>query len=61
TCDTELDSSLTTPYRMVLVARKIRDGEKTTVDVSKAQANTEMIMPDGWMDKKGKQNPYEGQ
>lgn len=58
TCDTELDSSVGTPYRMVLVARKVRVGEDTAVDVSKATKNTEMVMPADWVAKKGKANPY---
>lgn len=58
TCDTELDSSTSTPYRIVLVARKVREGEKTSVNVNAAKSNTEMIMPDGWIEKKGKDNPY---
>lgn len=58
TCDTEIDSSTSTPYRVVLVARKIRDGESRTVNVEAAKENTSMIMPDGWVSKKGKDNPY---
>lgn len=55
TCDTEIDN---TNYRVVLVARKVRDGEDPTVDVSKAAKNDDMVMPDGWAKKKGKANPY---
>lgn len=58
TCDTELDSTLATPYRIVLVARKVRDGEKVEVNTNAAESNTDMIMPKGWIDKKGKLNPY---
>ncbi|MEG0894783.1 MAG: class B sortase [Oscillospiraceae bacterium] len=58
TCDTEVNNI---DYRVVLVARKIRDGESEEVDTAGASKNTDMIMPDGWVKKKGKQNPYEGQ
>lgn len=58
TCNTEIVNSLTTPYRDVLVARKVRVGEDPSVDVSKVKENTDMIMPDGWIKKFGKQNPY---
>lgn len=58
TCDTEIDASLSTPYRIALVARKVREGESTSVNVSAAKSNTEMTMPDGWVKKKGKANPY---
>lgn len=59
TCDTELDGSTSTPYRIVLVARKVREGENLSVNVDAAQVNQDMIMPDDWIKKNGKQNPYE--
>lgn len=58
TCDTEIIPSGDTPYRMVVVARKVRAGESAGVDVSKATANTEMVMPQAWQDKYKKANPY---
>ncbi len=58
TCDTEIIPSGDTPYRMVVVARRVRAGENAAVDTSKATANTEMIMPQAWQDKYGKANPY---
>lgn len=58
TCDTEVTNSTNTDYRVALVARKVRPDETITVDVSVAKENTEMIMPKGWVDKKGKANPY---
>lgn len=60
TCDDEIIDSLSTPYRMVVVARKVRDGESASVDTSKAAANTDMIMPKAWSEKNGgKANPYQ--
>lgn len=58
TCNVEIVDSNTTPYRDVLVARKVRPGEDITVDVSKATINKDMIMPSGWVKKFGKNNPY---
>lgn len=58
TCSTEVDSSLTTPYREVLVARKVRPGESTEVDVAGAKYNEDIIMPDGWIKKMGKNKPF---
>lgn len=59
TCDDQIDDSLSTPYRMVVVARKVRYNELVTVDVSQAAANTEMMMPSAWQEKYGKANPYQ--
>ena len=58
TCDDQIDSSDKTPYRMVVVARKVRGGESINVDVSGATANTDMIMPKAWQEKYKKANPY---
>ncbi len=55
TCDTEINK---TDFRAVLVARKIRDGESTSVDVEKASINKDQIMPKLWTEKKGKTNFY---
>lgn len=59
TCNIEVVNSLSTPYRDVLVARKVRVGEDPKVDVAKVKENTDMIMPDGWIKKFGKKNPYQ--
>ncbi len=59
TCDTEVDGSTKTPYRLALVARKVRPGESEKVDVSKAANNVNQIMPDGWVKEKGKKNPFQ--
>ncbi|MFZ2537506.1 MAG: class B sortase [Oscillospiraceae bacterium] len=58
TCNDEIQGAQDTPYRDVLVARKVRPGEDATVDVSKIQKNTDVIMPAGWIKKFGKENPY---
>lgn len=58
TCNDDLAPAKGTPYRDVLVARKVRDGEEATVDVSKITPNTDMVMPKGYQDKYGKANPY---
>lgn len=58
TCNIEIVNSNRTPYRDVLIARKVRPGESAEVDVSKAKENKEMLMPDGWVKKFGKANPY---
>jgi len=59
TCDSEIhEFGAPTEYRRVLVARRIRQGEVLEVDVSKAEENTDMIMPKAWQDKYGKENPY---
>ena len=57
TCET-LTSEKPTPYRMVVVARKVRPGESYAVDTSSATANTDMIMPEVWVEQNGKANPY---
>lgn len=59
TCDDEIEDSLTTPYRMIVVARKVRPGESTEVDLSAASENTDMLMPQAWVDKYKKSNPYQ--
>ena len=59
TCDSEINAfAAPTDYRRVLIARRMRQGENMNVDVSKAVANEDMIMPKAWQDKFGKENPY---
>lgn len=48
----------TTDLRYVLVARMVREGESTSVDVANATINKDMIMPDTWVQSNGKANPY---
>ena len=43
---------------MVVVARKVRPGESYAVDTASAKANTDMIMPEVWVQQNGKANPY---
>jgi sortase B len=43
TCSYEFDG-----FRTVVVARKVRDGEDDTVDVSKAEYNSNPLYPDIW-------------
>lgn len=58
TCDTTIINSLSTPYRNVLFARKVRPGEVMDVDVSKVEPNTEVVMPAAWVAKYGKNTPF---
>ena len=58
TCDTEIIDSLQTPYRVALFARKVRNEESMGVDVAKAAPNEDMVMPEAWVSKMGKKNPY---
>lgn len=58
TCSDEIINSTTTPYRDVLVARKVRPGEDVEVDVENIKPNLDMVMPEGWVKKFGKENPY---
>lgn len=55
TCDTEINK---TDFRIVLVARKVRDGESSEVNVDDATINKTQLMPPLWVEKKGKQNIY---
>lgn len=57
TCET-LTPEKPTPYRMVVVARKVRPGEAYAVDVDGATINEDMIMPEVWVEQNGKANPY---
>lgn len=59
TCSDEIIESPTTPYRDVLVARKVRPGESTEVDTSKIVPNQDVVMPDGWIKKFGKKTPFQ--
>ena len=44
--------------RFVVVARLVRDGERTDVDTSRAVANSNPRYPQAYYDKKGKTNPF---
>lgn len=44
-------------FREVVVARKVRDGESETVDVSKASYNNKVVYPDCWYKKNGGKKP----
>ena len=48
TCTYEFDDA-----RLVLVARKVRDGESASVDVGSATLNPKPLYPQIWYDKKG--------
>jgi len=52
TCSYELDD-----FRTVIVARKVREGEESSVDVSKASWNPTVLYPDGWYSVKGGTKP----
>ena len=47
-----------TDARFVVVARLVRPGESTDVDVSSATVNSNPRYPQAWYNKKGKTNPY---
>ncbi len=53
TCSHEFDDA-----RFVVVARLVRKGESTDVDVSKASVNDNPRYPQAYYDKKNKENPY---
>ena len=44
-------------FRFVVVARKVRDGEDATVDVSKAKYNDDTLYPDIWYEYRGGTKP----
>ena len=44
-------------FRTVIAARKVREGEDTTVDTSKATWNQTVLYPDGWYIAKGGTKP----
>lgn len=52
TCSYEMDG-----FRTVIAARKVREGEDTTVDTSKAVWNPTVLYPDGWYSAKGGTKP----
>lgn len=59
TCNDEIDSTVKTNYRDVLVARKLRPNEKREdIDVSESVINVDMVMPNEWMQKNNMKNPY---
>lgn len=47
-----------TEARMVIVARRVRDGESAEVDVDSATVNSDCKYPQAWYDKYGTYNPY---
>ena len=53
TCAHEFDDA-----RFVVVARLVREGERTDVDTSKAVVNSNPRYPQAYYDKKGKTNPF---
>ncbi|WMJ22127.1 class B sortase [Paludicola sp. MB14-C6] len=55
TCDTEVNK---TDFRVALVARKVREGESTEVDISKSEKNAKPMMPARWYQKKGIEDPF---
>ena len=57
TCE-NLTTETPTPYRMVIVARKVRPGEAYAVNTAGATTNNDMIMPQVWVDQNGRANPY---
>jgi sortase B len=52
TCSYEFDD-----FRTVVVARRVRSGETTTVDTQKAQLNAKVLYPDCWYKKNGGKAP----
>lgn len=53
TCCYEFDNS-----RFVVMARRVRDGESETVDVSKVKKNNNQKFPQAWYDANGMENPF---
>ena len=58
TCTYMLDRGSRVNARFVVVARLVRDGENTAVDVDKAYANENRRMPQLWYDINDEDNPY---
>ena len=52
TCSYEMDD-----FRTVIAARKVREGEDKTVDISKVSLNPSVLYPDGWYSAKGGTKP----
>lgn len=46
--------------RLIIMARRVRQGEKTTVDKSEAVTNPQPKMPQAWYDAKNMTNPFTG-
>lgn len=46
--------------RLVVMARRVRDGESSDVDVSQVSVNSSPLYPQAWYDKKGGSKPYSG-
>lgn len=59
TCDDEIIDSLSTPYRVALVARQVREGESLSVDVEQVAANDDVVMPAEWIKKFGVATPFD--
>lgn len=53
TCCYEFEDS-----RFVVMARRVRDGEDDSVDVSKAKINNNQKFPQAWYDANGGENPF---
>lgn len=59
TCNDDIQGPTNTPYREILVARKLRAGETINdIDLGSISPNEDCIMPEGWQTKNGKVNPY---
>lgn len=59
TCNDDIQGPTNTPYREILVARKLRAGESVSdLNLDSITANEDCIMPEGWQTKNGKVNPY---
>lgn len=60
TCSNKRDTTLKNG-RTVVVARRVRDDEEATVDVSKTVLNEDVLMPKAWYSNKGLALPEEYQ
>ncbi len=58
TCSNRRDTHLK-DGRVVVVARRVREGEDTAVDVSKTTVNEDVLMPVAWYVNQGKELPEE--
>ena len=60
TCnDTFGKSELEDKARLIIMARRVRDGEDSTVDTSKAKTNPNPKYPQAWYDANNMENPFE--
>ena len=55
TCTYELGTSM--DMRFIVMARKVRDGESETVNVTKAKQNPKPLYPQAWYDRFGSKKP----